>query len=239
VADVIGFHMTAGRSLIYVLAGAVGILLALLAGTARLYGWLLLIGFAALVLWGLAVVGTFSSNPVSGMGNPLHLGVSDNWWHAGGLLLALLVVVFPARRVIVTDEPEPVEERAAEPAVAPTTTDERDHVVARTEHEDRHRDAGDLGTTGTTGTTGTAGNFGNRGPEGNLGTGENRGTTGNPVNPADPAMAAHTERMEPPRHERMEPMPEVATDETAEPRPRKHKWNPFNRDSQGTTPGYR
>jgi hypothetical protein len=150
VATVIGFHLTAGRSLVYVLAGAVGILLALLAGTARLFGWLLLIGFAALTLWGLAVVGTFSTNPVSGMGNPLRLDVSDNWWHAGGFVLALLVIVFPARRVIVTDEPEPIAEPVAdqpvadhrepvEPAMAHTTTDERDRdaaMAAHTEHRD-------------------------------------------------------------------------------------------------------
>jgi hypothetical protein len=115
VATVIGFHLTAGRSLIYVIAGAFGLLMALLAGTARLYGWLLLIGSAALTLWGLAVVGTFSSNPVSGMGNPLALGISDNWWHAGGMLLGLIVAVLPARRVIVTDEPQ-VEEPVNEPA---------------------------------------------------------------------------------------------------------------------------
>lgn len=132
-ATVIGLHLTAGRNLIYVLAGVVGILLALLAGTARLYGWLLLIGFAALVLWGLAVVGTFSSNPVSGMGNPLHLAASDNWWHAGGAVLALLVAVMPARRVIVTDEPE-------EPVAADTGYDpveNRENTMASETRENR------------------------------------------------------------------------------------------------------
>lgn len=184
VATVIGFHLTAGRSLLYVLAGAVGILLALLAGTARLYGWLMLIGFAALTLWGLAVVGTFSANPVSGLGNPLALGVSDNWWHAAGILLAVLVVAFPARRVIVTDEVEP--EPVAEPAVAPTAVEEREPAMR------------------------------------------------------EPAMTAQTERMEPTRHERVEPMPEVATDEEASPTQGKHRWkNPFHRGTHGTTPGYR
>jgi hypothetical protein len=111
-----GFHLTPARCLVYVLAGAVGALLALLAGTSRLYGWLLVIGFGVLVLWGLALTGTFSSNPVSGAGNPLGLESSDNWWHAAGLVLGLIVAVLPARRVIVTDEPEvePVVERAPE-----------------------------------------------------------------------------------------------------------------------------
>ncbi|TDQ00162.1 DUF4383 domain-containing protein [Labedaea rhizosphaerae] len=214
VATVIGFHMTAGRSLIYVLAGAIGILMALLAGTARLYGWLLMIGFAALILWGLAVVGTFSSNPVSGLGNPLHLAVSDNWWHAGGLVLALLVVALPARRVIVTDEVEEVDERPVEPvpvepAVAPTRTDERDDtVMARPEHEGI-RDTRDV----------------------------------RDVRDRDTAMTAHTEHGEPlaeeRQGERMAPMPAVASDEGAAPQERKHKWNPFNRGSHGTTPGYR
>ena len=208
VATVIGFHMTAARSLIYVLAGAIGILLALLAGTSRLYGWLLMIGFAALTLWGLAVVGTFSSNPVSGMGNPLHLAVSDNWWHAGGFVLALLIVAFPARRVIVTDETEVVEDRPAEPMVAPTATGARDDtVMARPAHEDVNdvRDVRD-------------------------------------VRDRDTAMTANTENVAPEaeerRGERMAPMPAVASDETATPQ-RKHKWNPFNRGTHGTTPGYR
>lgn len=213
-ATVIGFHMTAGRSLIYVLAGAVGILMALLAGTARLYGWLLMIGFAALTLWGLAVVGTFSSNPVSGLGNPLHLAASDNWWHAGGLVLALLIVALPARRVIVTDEVEEVEERPAEPVVAPTRTDERDDtVMARPEH-DGLRDTHD------------ARNMRDM----------------REVPERDTAMTAHTEHREPRdgelQGERMAPMPAVASDEEAAPQ-RKHKWNPFNRGSHGTTPGYR
>jgi uncharacterized protein DUF4383 len=199
VATVIGFHLTAGRSLVYVLAGAVGILLALLAGTARLYGWLLMIAFAALTLWGLAVVGTFSSNPVSGMGNPLRLGVSDNWWHAGGFVLALLVVVLPARRVIVTDEPEQVEEPVAEPVAADHRDDHRaDHrepvepAMAHTSTEERDRDA---------------------------------------------AVAARTEHND---HERVEPMPEVATNEEA-PARRKQWWNPstWNKRSPDTTPGYR
>ena len=90
------------------------------------------------------MVGTFSSNPVSGMGNPLQLGVSNNWWHAGGFVLALLVVAIPARRVIVTDE-APVEE----PAVAPTHVEDRDATVVtdrpvehvdHADHVDRNRE---------------------------------------------------------------------------------------------------
>jgi hypothetical protein len=202
VATVIGFHLTAGRSLVYVLAGAIGILLALLAGTSRLYGWLLMIGFAALTLWGLAVVGTFSSNPVAGMGNPLRLDVSDNWWHAAGFVLALLVVAFPARRVIVTDEPELVDEPVAEPVA----TDYREPVEPPVAH-----------TTHTT-------------AEPTITDADGRDR--------DAAMAARTDNVD---HERVEPMPEVATDEAGA-KQGKHRWkNPFshNRGNQGTTPGYR
>lgn len=139
----IGFHLNAVRNLVYVIAGVVGVLLALLAGTSRLYGWLLVIGFAVLVLWGLALVGTFASNPVSGLGNPLRLAASDNWWHIGGVVLGLLVAVLPARRVIVTDEVA-AEDRPADAGMAPVDAGQAEPRPTRRGHwwTPRRRDPG-------------------------------------------------------------------------------------------------
>ncbi|WP_028663232.1 DUF4383 domain-containing protein [Saccharomonospora halophila] len=86
------------HNIIHIVVGVLGVLMAVKSSGARTYGWLLLVAFGVLLLWGLAVTGVFATNPVSGLGNPLALNAADNWLHLGTALLGLIIAVMPARK---------------------------------------------------------------------------------------------------------------------------------------------
>ncbi|WP_019819181.1 DUF4383 domain-containing protein, partial [Saccharomonospora saliphila] len=88
------------HNVIHIGVGLLGLVLAVRSSTARSYGWLLLVAFGVLLLWGLAITGVFASNPVSGLGNPLAINTADNWLHLGTALAGLLIAVMPARKVV-------------------------------------------------------------------------------------------------------------------------------------------
>jgi ABC-type transport system involved in multi-copper enzyme maturation permease subunit len=94
------FSINPFHNVVYIVIGALGVLMALTSKLARTYGWLVLVAFGVLVLWGLAITGVFSENPVSGLGNPLALNTADNWLHFGTALLGLVIAVMPARKKI-------------------------------------------------------------------------------------------------------------------------------------------
>jgi hypothetical protein len=152
------FSMNPLLNVVYVVGGVVGLLLCWSSATSRLYGWIVLVASAVLVVWGLMLVGFTSSNPVSELGNPLNLNVADNWLHVVTGVLGLIVAVLPARRVIVeepvdqpvVDQRHPVAEPATEPVPAQTaatdtttnttnTTDATDATPDDVEPQGRHR----------------------------------------------------------------------------------------------------
>ncbi|MFG1639299.1 DUF4383 domain-containing protein [Amycolatopsis sp. NPDC049252] len=112
-------------SLVRVVTGVVGLLLAFGSGRARTFGWLLFIGYGALFVWGMMIDGLISNNPFATAGNPMDLGPADTWLHLGVAALGLLIAVFPARRTILVPEEDEV---ADEPTVVEQRTD-RDRVV--------------------------------------------------------------------------------------------------------------
>jgi hypothetical protein len=113
-AMLLGFALNPLHNVVHLAFGVLGLLMASTSGLARLYGWLLFLGYGAVLLWGLALAGVFSTNPVARLGNPLALNINDNWLHLGITAVGLLIAVLPARRRIVTEEPL-VDERTAEP----------------------------------------------------------------------------------------------------------------------------
>ncbi|MER5268589.1 DUF4383 domain-containing protein [Actinosynnema sp. NPDC002837] len=115
-AMLLGFALNPLHNVVHLAFGVLGLLMASTSGLARLYGWILFLGYGAVLLWGLALAGVFSTNPVAGLGNPLALNVNDNWLHLGLAAVGLLIAVLPARRKIVTEEP--VDTRTGEP-IAP------------------------------------------------------------------------------------------------------------------------
>lgn len=111
---VLGFAVNPLHNVVHVAVGALGLLMALGSGLARLYGWLLFLGYAAIFVWGLMITGILAQNPASQFGNPLALNTNDNWLHLGLALFGLLLAVLPARRKLIEEE-EPVlpEQRSA------------------------------------------------------------------------------------------------------------------------------
>ncbi|MGW4061677.1 DUF4383 domain-containing protein [Amycolatopsis sp. NPDC004747] len=116
-------------SLVRVVTGVVGLLLAFGSGRARTFGWLLFIGYGLLFVWGLMIDGLISTNPFANAGNPLDLEPADTWLHLGVAALGLLIAVLPARRTILLPE----DETADEPVVA----EQRTEVIDRTGRTDR------------------------------------------------------------------------------------------------------
>jgi hypothetical protein len=119
-----GFWRFSGNplmSLVRIVTGVVGLLLAFGSGRARIFGWLLFIGYGALFVWGLMIDGLISNNPFATAGNPMDMGRADTWLHLGVAALGLLIAVLPARRTILVPEEETA--TADEPTVAEQRTD--------------------------------------------------------------------------------------------------------------------
>ncbi|MBP2323924.1 hypothetical protein JOF56_004309 [Kibdelosporangium banguiense] len=139
----LGFAINPLHNIVHLLFGVVGVLLAWSSVTARLYGWLLFAGYGVLVIWGLAIVGLTSTNPVSELGNPLNLNIADNWLHLGIAVLGLVVAIVPARRRIVQTEPErtPVEEPITDPVPVqqPVATDRTEPETTTEEQQHKPR----------------------------------------------------------------------------------------------------
>ncbi|KJK44975.1 hypothetical protein UK23_27710 [Lentzea aerocolonigenes] len=104
---VLGFSVNPFHNLVHVVVGVLGLLMALGSGMARLYGWLLFLGYGAIFVWGLMITGVLAQNPASEFGNPLALNTNDNWLHLGLAIFGLLLAVLPARRRLIEEE-EPV-----------------------------------------------------------------------------------------------------------------------------------
>ncbi|SEP49959.1 DUF4383 domain-containing protein [Amycolatopsis saalfeldensis] len=103
------------NNLVHVVTGLLGLALAFGSGRARVFGWLLFLGYGVLFVWGLMIAGTITANPFANAGNPLDLTASDNWLHLGIAALGLVIAVLPARRRV------RVPEEAADP-VTPADT---------------------------------------------------------------------------------------------------------------------
>ncbi|MBB4686861.1 DUF4383 domain-containing protein [Amycolatopsis jiangsuensis] len=116
-ADLWRFSANPLNNLVHVVTGVIGLLLAFGSGRARTFGWVLLIGYGVLFVWGLVLTGTITTNPVSGLGNPLDLRTADTWLHLGIAVVGLLIAVLPARRrVRLPEDDQP--QHVADPSAA-------------------------------------------------------------------------------------------------------------------------
>ena len=112
----LGFMINPLHNLVHVVLGVFGLLAAASSGLSRTFGWLLFIGYGLVSIWGLMITGVISSNPVSGLGNPLNLNSADNWLHIGSAVVGLLIAIMPARKRVHVPE-------AAEAPAATADTD--------------------------------------------------------------------------------------------------------------------
>ncbi|MDT7787203.1 MAG: hypothetical protein QOF58_5622 [Pseudonocardiales bacterium] len=133
---VLGFSVNPFHNLVHVVVGVLGLLMALGSGTARLYGWLLFLGYGAIFVWGLMITGVLAQNPASQFGNPLALNTNDNWLHLGLAIFGLLLAVLPARRRLIEEEEEPVlpEQRSSAFRDSNEVHDEKVHDEKTREH---------------------------------------------------------------------------------------------------------
>jgi Domain of unknown function (DUF4383) len=106
----LGFMINPLHNVVHVVLGVLGLLMATSSGGARTFGWILFVGYGLVAIWGLMITGVISSNPVSGLGNPLNLNQPDNWLHIGSAALGLIIAIMPARKAVhvpVATEPVP------------------------------------------------------------------------------------------------------------------------------------
>jgi Domain of unknown function (DUF4383) len=85
---------------VHAVIGLLGILLWPTSPGARIFGWILAIGYGAAFVYGLIVQG----DPDRDL---LNLNDADNWLHLGSAIVGLLIAVWPAPRARVEEYPPP------------------------------------------------------------------------------------------------------------------------------------
>jgi hypothetical protein len=98
--NLFGLTLDPLQSWVYLDAGVLGLLWSLTSATARVFGWLLLLGGGLLFVWGLMLNGLITGNPLSRLGDPLELTVTDGWWHLVIAIVGLVLAVIPARKSV-------------------------------------------------------------------------------------------------------------------------------------------
>ena len=87
----LGFAINPLHNIVHVIIGLAGILLWRTRNGARLYGWLLGIGYGATAVYGFLVV----NNPDA---NILNINQADNWLHVLSALAGFAIALWPDRR---------------------------------------------------------------------------------------------------------------------------------------------
>ncbi|GGI06538.1 DUF4383 domain-containing protein [Egicoccus halophilus] len=85
------FEVNPLHNIVHLLIGAAGLALWNRLDRARIYGWLLAIGYGATFVYGLFVANT------DDQANFLALNQPDNWLHLGSALAGLAIALWPAR----------------------------------------------------------------------------------------------------------------------------------------------
>lgn len=85
----VGFAINPLHNIVHLVIGILGIGAWATSGGARAFGWLLLLGYGAVFVYGLFAV----DDPEI---NYLNLNEADNWLHLASALVGLLIAVWPA-----------------------------------------------------------------------------------------------------------------------------------------------
>jgi len=86
-----GFAVNPLHNIVHIIIGAAGLALGWTRNGARLYGWLLGIGYGATAIYGFLVV----NNPDT---NILNINAADNWLHVLSALAGFAIALWPDRR---------------------------------------------------------------------------------------------------------------------------------------------
>lgn len=87
----LGLAVNPLHNVVHLLIGVGGLVLSRHDGSARLYGWLLVVGYGVTLVYGLVVAGQEA-------GNVLNLNTADNWLHGGSVLIGLVTALWPQRK---------------------------------------------------------------------------------------------------------------------------------------------
>jgi hypothetical protein len=93
----LGFAVNPLHNVVHVLIGVAGLVLARTDGLARVFGWLLVVGYGATFVYGLVVAGQDE-------GNLLNLNAADNVLHAVSVLAGLAIALWPRRDRVARDD---------------------------------------------------------------------------------------------------------------------------------------
>ena len=86
-----GFAINPLHNIVHIVIGVAGLILWTTDARARLYGWLLAIGYGATTVYGLIVV----DNPDA---NFLNINWADNWLHIASTIAGLVIALWPRRK---------------------------------------------------------------------------------------------------------------------------------------------
>lgn len=87
----LGLAVNPLHNIVHLLAGVAGLLLATSHRGAKTYGWILVVGYGATLLYGLIVAG-------GAEGNFLNINTPDNVFHGAVVLLGLVMALWPSDR---------------------------------------------------------------------------------------------------------------------------------------------
>lgn len=86
----LGFDVNPLHNIVHVVIGAAGIALWNTRSKARLFGWLLVVGYGLTLVYGLVVANQAD-------GNLLNINTADNFLHGGSVLAGLAIALWPDR----------------------------------------------------------------------------------------------------------------------------------------------
>ncbi|GAA4425943.1 hypothetical protein GCM10023169_24230 [Georgenia halophila] len=86
----LGFAINPLHNIVHILIGLLGVILWTTRSRARVYGWLLAVGYGAAAIYGFIVV----DNPDA---NILNINMADNWLHVVSALAGLAIALWPDR----------------------------------------------------------------------------------------------------------------------------------------------
>lgn len=87
----LGLAVNPLHNVVHLLIGVAGLVLSRSEASARLYGWLLAVGYGVTLVYGLVVAG-------SAEGNLLNINAADNVLHGGSVVLGLVIALWPRDR---------------------------------------------------------------------------------------------------------------------------------------------
>lgn len=87
----LGFAVNPLHNVVHLVIGVAGLALAARDGSARLYGWLLALGYGVTLVYGLFVAGQED-------GNFLNINAADNVLHAVSIAAGLAIALWPRRK---------------------------------------------------------------------------------------------------------------------------------------------